>query len=133
MKTIKRSRQRDAIKAFLANRKDHPTADVVYLNIREQFPNISLGTVYRNLSLLADLGEIMKISCGNNADRFDGTPTPHYHFACLECGSVVDLDLPMVQDLNTKASLSFDGEILGHNLYFYGKCKNCSKNVVKSS
>ena len=55
---LKHSKQRDLIKSFLMTRKDHPTADVVYMNVRQQQPNISLGTVYRNLTLLADLGEI---------------------------------------------------------------------------
>ena len=59
---LKYSRQREAIKTFLAGRYDHPTAETVYLGIKEEFPNISLGTVYRNLSLLSDIGEIQKLS-----------------------------------------------------------------------
>ena len=55
---LKHSKQRETIKEFLSTRKDHPTADVVYTNVRKSFPNISLGTVYRNLTLLADIGEI---------------------------------------------------------------------------
>ena len=62
--TLKYSRQREAIKDFLMTRKDHPTADVVYSNVRTEFPNISLGTVYRNLTLLADLGEIARLRVG---------------------------------------------------------------------
>ena len=58
---LKYSRQREAIKSFLMTRYDHPTAETVYLNIKEEFPNISLGTVYRNLSLLSDIGEIQKL------------------------------------------------------------------------
>ena len=58
---LKHSRQREEIKNFLMTRKDHPTADVVYMNLRQEFPNISLGTVYRNLTLLADIGEILRI------------------------------------------------------------------------
>lgn len=133
MKTIKYSRQREAIKAFLATRRDHPTADTVYMNIRQEFPNISLGTVYRNLSLLADMGEILKLSCGDNADRFDGCTDPHYHFLCKECGSVMDLDIPPLDNLNTMAKENFPGKVTGHNLYFYGICSACSKNLIKSS
>ena len=58
---LKRSKQRESIKKFLISRYDHPTAETVYMNIKEEFPNISLGTVYRNLSLLADIGEIQKL------------------------------------------------------------------------
>ena len=59
----------------------HPTADMVYLHVKETFPNISLGTVYRNLNLLADMGEIIKIPTPDGADRFDGCTKPHYHFS----------------------------------------------------
>lgn len=62
MKAIKHSKQRDSIKTCLMGRRDHPTADAVYMSIREEFPNISLGTVYRNLNLLVDLGEIQKLT-----------------------------------------------------------------------
>lgn len=82
---LKRSKQRESIKKFLISRYDHPTAETVYMNIKEEFPNISLGTVYRNLSLLADIGEIQKLSTGIGPDRFDGNPKPHYHFICKEC------------------------------------------------
>ena len=84
---LKRSKQRESIKKFLISRYDHPTAETVYMNIKEEFPNISLGTVYRNLSLLADIGEIQKLSTGIGPDRFDGNPKPHYHFICKECGT----------------------------------------------
>ena len=72
MATLKYSRQRESIKEFLRTRTDHPTADVVYENMKLIYPNISLGTVYRNLSLLADLGEIKKLSSFAGADHFDG-------------------------------------------------------------
>ena len=82
MKTLKYSRQRESIKACLMSRKDHPTADALYTSIREQFPNISLGTVYRNLNLLVELGEIRKLSCGDGTDHFDYDTSPHYHYVC---------------------------------------------------
>lgn len=82
MKILKYSRQRESIKAFLYGRHDHPTADAVYTGIREEFPNISLGTVYRNLNLLVELGEINKVTCGDGKDHFDADTSPHYHFIC---------------------------------------------------
>ena len=91
MKTLKYSRQRESIKTCLMGRKDHPTADALYTSIREQFPNISLGTVYRNLNLLVDLGEIRKLSCGDGTDHFDYDTSPHYHFVCKECGKIMDI------------------------------------------
>ena len=67
MPALKYSRQRESIKQFLEGRYDHPTADMVYMGVREEFPHISLGTVYRNLSLLAELGEITKITSEHSA------------------------------------------------------------------
>lgn len=122
---IKYSRQRESIKQFLCTRYDHPTAETVYLNVKKEFPNISLGTVYRNLSLLAELGEIQKISTGTGPDRFDGNPAPHYHFFCNQCGSVIDLEMEEINHINIIAGSQFDGKIDGHITYFYGTCKDC--------
>ncbi len=123
---LKYSRQREAIKNFLLQRYDHPTAETVYTNMKEDFPNISLGTVYRNLSLLAELGEIQKLSTGFGPDRFDGNTAPHYHFICNSCGCVLDLEVGGLDHINILAGQDFDGEIEGHQVYFYGKCPNCS-------
>lgn len=128
---IKYSRQRESIKQCLAGRYDHPTAETVYLSIKEEFPNISLGTVYRNLSLLSDLGEIQKITTGVGPDRFDGNPAPHYHFLCKGCGCVMDIKLESQNDLNEKAANAFPGEIDGHRIQFYGTCADCKiKNAT---
>ena len=69
---LKKSRQREAILQCVLSHHDHPTADNIYMEVREDFPNISLGTVYRNLSLLTKLGKIQKITCDDHADHFDG-------------------------------------------------------------
>lgn len=124
---IKYSRQRECIKQFLVNRYDHPTAETIYINVKKEFPNISLGTVYRNLSLLTELGEIQKISTGIGPDRFDGNPNPHYHFFCRKCGCVTDLDMEGIDHINILAGSLFDGEIEGNVTYFYGKCADCLK------
>lgn len=79
MAAIKHSRQRDAILTFLISRKDHPTAEVVYENVRREFPKISLGTVYRNLTLLVDMGHAVKVPCDDGSVHFDGNVSPHYH------------------------------------------------------
>ena len=97
MATLKYSRQRESIKACLMSRKDHPTADALYTSIREQFPNISLGTVYRNLNLLVELGEIRKLSCGDGTDHFDYDTSPHYHYVCRQCGRVMDIPMEATQ------------------------------------
>ena len=123
----KNSKQRQLIKEFLLTRKDHPTADVVYMNVRQQLPNISLGTVYRNLTLLADTGEILRLRVGDGVDHFDADTSEHGHFVCNECNGVLDLDIDMdaALALTEKASRHFDGLITSQITYFYGKCGKC--------
>lgn len=129
---LKYSRQRESIKNFLMQRCDHPTAETIYLGIKEEFPNISLGTVYRNLSLLADIGEILKISTNNGPDRFDGNICPHYHFFCKECGQVLDLEMDSIEHINVIASHKFGGQIEGSVTHFFGKCPEClAQNVTE--
>ncbi len=123
---LKYSRQREAIMNFLMTRKDHPTADVVYDNVRKEFPNISLGTVYRNLTLLSDMGELLRLRVGDGMDHFDATTTPHYHFICNRCGIVIDLDMESIDSINDIAGTNFGGRIEGHVAYFHGTCEKCT-------
>ncbi len=123
--TMKRSRQRDAIIAFLKTRKDHPTADTVYQEIRTVIPNISLGTVYRNLAQLSERGEILRLPCDGKMDHFDADIKPHYHFLCKQCGCVKDIEIPYAEQLDVTAGESFDGVITNHSLLFEGLCNTC--------
>ena len=123
--TLKHSKQREMIKDFLMSRHDHPTADVVYMNVRQQNPNISLGTVYRNLTLLADIGEIQRLRLGDGVDHFDADTSPHYHFVCSDCGKVIDLKMDSIDSITDIAGKDFDGNITGHVTYFYGSCGQC--------
>ena len=127
---LKYSRQREAIKEFLSGRKDHPTADAVYMEVRREFPNISLGTVYRNLTLLADLGEIMRVNVGDGVDHFDPNTALHYHFICRACGCVQDLDIDNIVNINEMESAGFDGENGGNVTYFYGICGKCNRKKL---
>ena len=133
MATLKYSRQRESIKHYLATTNDHPTADTVYLHVKKEFPNISLGTVYRNLKLLTDLGEVVKITAPDGADRFDGCVQPHNHFFCTSCGKILDLKLDMekIKRMNQAAGENFDGIVESSNTIFYGKCGDCIKESQK--
>lgn len=122
--TMKKSRQRDAILANLKNRCDHPTADMIYLDLRKDIPNISLGTVYRNLSLLADHGMIQRLSVDGKAEHFDACTKNHYHFICQECGEIYDLALEEMT-LNDTAQKVCSGRILRHTTNFFGVCEHC--------
>ncbi|MGL5437515.1 MAG: Fur family transcriptional regulator [Lachnospiraceae bacterium] len=125
MKTLKYSRQRESIKSCLMKRHDHPTADTLYTAIREEYPQISLGTVYRNLNLLVELGEIQKLTCGDGKDHFDGDTSPHYHFVCRCCSSVLDLPMKILPKVEHEAAEHLGAEIDSHSIYFYGTCHDC--------
>lgn len=126
---VKYSRQREGILNNLLSRRDHPTADMVYDSVRQEFPNISLATVYRNLSMLADQGQILRISTGTGSDHFDGFTHPHNHFICRSCGKVIDLEYCLQEDITKAADASFSGTIEDYELQFFGKCESClSKN-----
>ncbi|HJA06473.1 MAG TPA: transcriptional repressor [Candidatus Mediterraneibacter pullicola] len=129
MAALKYSRQRESIKNYLMATKEHPTADEVYMNVKQEFPNISLGTVYRNLNLLTDIGEAIKISTPNGGDRFDGKLEPHNHFLCTKCGRLLDLELDMqsIDEVNRLAAENFDGVITSSSTLFYGECSDCIK------
>ena len=122
------SKQREAIRTYMEGRHDHPTADSVYAAVREELPNISLGTVYRNLMQLVDAGELQVVNTGDNISRFDPTTTEHAHFQCHECGCVFDVDGPVLKDL-TSLTKDSCGEIDSYALCFTGICNEClSKN-----
>ena len=124
------SRQRQAIMDFLCTRKDHPTADTVYQNVRKSLPSISLGTVYRNLNLLAEHGTIRRVRGVNGSEHFDADITEHQHFICRCCGSVADImlqDLRICEALQREAQKVFAGTIETNDFYFLGLCSTCCK------
>ena len=112
--------------------RDSPTADVIYSNLKQQDPNLSLGTVYRNLTLLSDMGEILRLRVGDGVDHFDADTSEHYHFVCTECGSVIDLDMDSIDSIMEAAGERFDGRIRGHVTYFYGTCPACTRVATES-
>lgn len=129
---LKRSRQRECILSFLKTRHDHPTADTIYEQVRKEIPNISLGTVYRNLALLTERGEIIKLSLDGVCDRYDATTTPHFHFQCNCCGGVSDMSIPdSVAKAFHKINDDYSGIIEGYTSFFYGICPDCTKENRK--
>ena len=122
---MKRSKQRDAIIAELSSRRDHPTAEEVYLSLKSSMPNLSLGTVYRNLNMLSSEGIIGKLFVGG-ADRFDYNNQNHYHMLCTKCNRLYDVDMPVDNRLETEVGNYVDGIITTHHLTFIGECESCS-------
>ena len=130
---MKYSSQRERILSVVRECSDHPTADIVYARLRPEMPNLSLGTVYRNLSLLASIGEIQRIAGGEGPDRFDAITRPHYHVACRRCGRVDDLPLAWEGRLDQQAARHYEGHIEGHTTCFYGLCAACLEEEEAAS
>ena len=116
----------------------HPTADEVYENVRKRIPRISMGTVYRNLDVLAKNGLIQKIDPGQGHPqmRFDGNTEDHYHITCLRCGRIDDVPVNSPDgalDHLTKALLkATEYQVAGHHLDFYGLCPQCMEEEEPS-
>jgi Fur family peroxide stress response transcriptional regulator len=124
----RRTRQRDLILKTLRSTDSHPTADWIYDQVKKQMPNISLGTVYRNLGILKQSGEIMELSYGSRYSRFDGNPKNHYHFVCVNCDKVIDLhQIPVDKEMEAKISEEEDVQVFFHRTEFYGLCGECRK------
>jgi Fur family peroxide stress response transcriptional regulator len=121
----KRSRQRDRIYQVLRSTRTHPTAEWVFGEVRHQMPRISLGTVYRNLHVLARQGKVKELDFGDGSRRYDAFTDDHYHFICERCGAVQDLDIPPQADLNDRARPYVSGSVRTHRLDFLGVCTDC--------
>lgn len=132
-KKIRNTRQRTALLEVLEGTKTHPTAAWLFEKLKKNDPKISLGTVYRNLSLLATEGKIQVIKPENGADRFDATTQVHYHVECTACGKVADIELSdeqiAVEDLYSKAELFSGYRLASHRLHFLGLCPKCQKSA----
>lgn len=125
MKVIKHSKQRDAILLTLQNTKSHPTAEWIYNELKTEFPNISLATVYRNLKLLLSLNKIICFNVGG-VERYDADCNPHYHFICKDCGMIIDIPGFPIAELD-KLILHNQLSIDSYTLELFGKCEKCKK------
>lgn len=121
------SRQREAIAEVLKKSKAHPTAAQVYSEVRKALPNISLGTVYRNLSELSRNGSILDISVGDGFDHFDGDTSPHIHLYCKECGKIEDA--PISGELLYAEARMRDFSPENLICVLNGVCKSCNDKI----
>jgi Fur family ferric uptake transcriptional regulator len=123
---LRLTEQRQAILQALRGVKTHPTADQVYDAVRERLPNISLGTVYRNLEILAENGLVARVNVGGRQMRFDGDTSRHYHVRCTTCGRVGDVSSGEFRELNEEAQRHTDYVVTGHRVEFVGVCPTCA-------
>lgn len=127
-KIFRQSKQRNRILELLRSTGSHPTADWIYQQLKGEFPNLSLGTIYRNLVTLIEQGLVKKIHFGSTFDRFEANTKPHYHLICELCGKILDFDMPIYNDLNNQAKQQTSFTILHHRIEFFGICEDCKKN-----
>jgi Fe2+ or Zn2+ uptake regulation protein len=123
---LRMTRQRRVILQELRKTMTHPSADEVYEMVRKLLPRISLGTVYRNLEILSELGEIQKIEICGKLKRFDANIAEHYHLRCLNCHRIDDVPEHIHFDFNTSLNAQTGYAITGHRLEFVGLCPECS-------
>jgi len=122
---VRMTRQRRAILAVLEATREHPTADEVFRRVRQEVPRISLGTVYRNLDLLAHAGIIQRIDGAGAQMRFDANQRPHPHLRCVRCGRVDDAPIAQDESLIEELRRVTEYEITGLSVEFTGICPDC--------
>jgi Fur family transcriptional regulator, peroxide stress response regulator len=121
--------QRIAIVEILANSYEHPGVEQIHREVTKKFSTTSLATVYKTVSLLKELGEVMEIGFGDQINRYDGkNPHPHPHIMCVKCKSIIDPDLSALDALSRELSEETGFKIFSHRLDFFGICPKCQKN-----
>ena len=126
METTKQFRKRNAILNYLRQTDSHPSAEMVYTHLKPEIPDLSLGTVYRNLAMFKDKGEIISVGTVNGVERFDGNTMPHVHFVCTGCEAVSDLpQIAVPEELNREVTAQTGGKIDMCQLTFTGRCNQC--------
>ncbi len=129
IKKYKDTKQRKLILSILKRTRSHPGAEWIYEEARKQIPRISQGTVYRNLLILLEQGKITSLIQSGTITRYELKLPLHYHFRCDRCGQVVDVNIPLAQELNIKASKSSGLKVDYHQLEFHGSCVDCQTKI----
>ena len=125
MAISKYSRERVLIYKTVMENKVHPTAEFVYNYLKKDNPQLSLGTVYRNLQQLSDNGEISRLSIPNQPDRFDGVTEEHYHAVCEKCGKIYDIHINEMPEVDRLVAEKTGLDITGHEIIFKTICPMC--------
>ena len=125
--TLRKTRQRSALLDLLASTKSHPTAAWLYERLRASYPRMSLGTVYRNLGILAGMGLVRVLHCGSGTDRFDADTSLHYHVQCERCGRIDDVPLQGEREIDGIAARATGYLIFSHRIDFFGLCPSCQE------
>jgi Fur family peroxide stress response transcriptional regulator len=123
----RQTKQRGAILKLLKGGYCHLTADQIYDEVRNEIPNISKGTVYRNLKVLREMGLVSELNLNGTVSRFEAKRDRHYHFRCERCGCVFDVDEPINKELDRRIAKRTGFKISYHQLEFRGLCHDCQR------
>ena len=126
-KKLRKSKQRDRILQVLQNTRSHPTVNWIYDELKPEFPNLSLGNVYRNLNILVEQGLVERLDFGSTFDRYEAKIDPHIHFVCESCGAIYDIDAPRSLDsaLLRHVEEKTDFEVTRQRMEVFGICSAC--------
>ena len=127
MPIVRRSKKRDAMLELMRSTKSHPSADWIYQNMRELYPDVSLGTVYRNLNQLREEGLVKSVGVVNGQERFDAFTGPHSHFVCNQCSAVTDLPNCVSEEVISPLAEEYGFVEQSCELHVYGLCSECAK------
>ncbi len=120
--------QRIAVLTIMAGSEKHPSVDVIYKEVKAQFPTTSLATVYKTVSLLKELNEVLELGFPDGSNRYDGNkPYPHPHVICTKCKKIMDPELVHLGEISEEMSKKTGYKIFSHRLDFFGLCPECQK------
>jgi len=126
MRTQNYSRKRQAIYELLLSTKEHPSAEWIYNNLKSDFPDLSLGTVYRNLKLLEKNGAVRSVAVIDGRERYDALMSRHSHFVCIHCGRVIDVMMDRIaEEVTEESEIDGIGTVEFLSLIYYGTCEKC--------
>lgn len=124
--TTRYSKKREAILTLLRSTKTHPTAEWIYQNLKQEIPDLSLGTVYRNLNFFREQSLAQSVGTVAGQERFDGNPAPHPHFVCDRCHAVLDVPTGALPDLRSAVGGQYGFKADSYELIFHGLCAGCA-------
>ncbi|MDU4892634.1 MAG: Fur family transcriptional regulator [Clostridium sp.] len=127
-KKLKLTPQRIAVYNYLKSTKEHPSAETIHKALMEEYPTMSLATVYKTLKVLVEVGLVQELNVGEGNFRYDGMTTAHPHIHCISCAKVDDLEGVTFEELNQTVKGNTNYDVLSNKVYFYGICPECKKS-----
>jgi Fur family transcriptional regulator, peroxide stress response regulator len=125
--------QRIAVLKILAGNNGHPSVEDIYAKVKKDFPTTSLATVYKTVTLLKELNEVLELGFPEGGNRYDGTrPYPHPHLICMKCHTILDPDVESLDGMTKELALETGFQIITHRLDFFGICPDCQKKNVRN-